>query len=78
MGSGNDLGEEEEQGTGPRGHDLGFLQGFLGVCLLPLGCTTSLVEGPRLGVPFPLKSPDSRQSFLEGLTVPQRWLPSKT
>lgn len=38
-------------------HGLGFLQGFLRACLSPLGCTISLVEGPKLGGgrPFSLK-----------------------
>lgn len=48
---------------------MGFLQGFLRARLPPLGCTISLIEGPRLGVSFPLKSLDSGQSLMEGLSV---------
>lgn len=55
MGSGNDPGEGDTHGTGPKGHNLGFVQDFLGACLPALGCTISLVERLRLRGPFPLK-----------------------
>lgn len=69
LGESCDPEEGDAHGTGPAGQDLGFLQGFLRARLPPLGCTISLIEGPRLGVSFPLKSLDSGQSLMEGLSV---------